>query len=138
MGSWGRKGGIYRPGRPSVPGYPYPPYPKPQRGMVDNPIRPELEGTPEPAGDFDAFLLLEVERDAALAAVHDQRIRADIAETPAERAAPVAVERLHLDDLGAVLGHCPGGFVANAAIGACDEGGLPAEIGDIVFRPRHV
>jgi thiosulfate reductase/polysulfide reductase chain A len=37
MGSWGRKGGFYRPGRPSVPDYPYPPYPKSEKGMVDNP-----------------------------------------------------------------------------------------------------
>ncbi|MCG6925265.1 MAG: molybdopterin-dependent oxidoreductase [Acidobacteria bacterium] len=53
MGSWGRKGGIYRPGRPSVPAYPYPPYPKSVRGMVDNPVRPELEGAPAPAGGLD-------------------------------------------------------------------------------------
>ena len=37
MGSWGRKGGFYRPGRPSVPAYPYPPYPKSEKGAVDNP-----------------------------------------------------------------------------------------------------
>ena len=37
MGSWGRKGGIYRPGHPSVPAYPYPPYPKSEKGTVDNP-----------------------------------------------------------------------------------------------------
>ncbi len=37
MGSWGRKGGFYRPGRPAVPAYPYPPYPKSEKGMVDNP-----------------------------------------------------------------------------------------------------
>jgi thiosulfate reductase/polysulfide reductase chain A len=37
MGSWGRKGGFYRPGRPSVPGYPYPEYPKSEKGKVDNP-----------------------------------------------------------------------------------------------------
>jgi thiosulfate reductase/polysulfide reductase chain A len=37
MGSWGRKGGIYRPGRMSVPGYPYPEYPRSEKGKVDNP-----------------------------------------------------------------------------------------------------
>jgi thiosulfate reductase/polysulfide reductase chain A len=53
MGSWGRRGGFYRPGRPSVPRYPYPPYPKPERGMVDNPIRPELADALEPEGELD-------------------------------------------------------------------------------------
>ena len=37
LGSWGRKGGFYRPGKMSVPGYPYPPYPKSEKGKVDNP-----------------------------------------------------------------------------------------------------
>jgi thiosulfate reductase/polysulfide reductase chain A len=37
MGSWGRKGGFYRPAKPSVPAYPYPPYPKSEKGLVDNP-----------------------------------------------------------------------------------------------------
>jgi thiosulfate reductase/polysulfide reductase chain A len=37
LGSWGRKGGFYFPGSMDVPGYPYPPYPKPARGKVDNP-----------------------------------------------------------------------------------------------------
>ena len=37
LGSWGRKGGFYFPSSMDVPGYPYPPYPKPERGKVDNP-----------------------------------------------------------------------------------------------------
>jgi len=37
MGSWGRKGGYYYPASMSVPNYPYPPYPKPEKGKVDNP-----------------------------------------------------------------------------------------------------
>ncbi len=39
LGSWGRKGGFYQPASLDVPGYPYPPYPKPARGGVDNPDR---------------------------------------------------------------------------------------------------
>lgn len=37
LGSWGRKGGFYFPDSMDVPGYPYPEYPKPGRGKVDNP-----------------------------------------------------------------------------------------------------
>ncbi len=37
LGSWGRKGGFYSPVSMDVPGYPYPAYPKPARGKVDNP-----------------------------------------------------------------------------------------------------
>ena len=37
LGSWGRKGGFYFPTSMDVPGYPYPPYPAPARGKVDNP-----------------------------------------------------------------------------------------------------
>jgi thiosulfate reductase / polysulfide reductase chain A len=37
LGSWGRKGGFYAPAGADVPDYPYPPYPKPARGKVDNP-----------------------------------------------------------------------------------------------------
>ena len=37
LGSWGRKGGFYTPASMDVPGYPYPPYPKPAREKVDNP-----------------------------------------------------------------------------------------------------
>jgi thiosulfate reductase/polysulfide reductase chain A len=37
LGSWGRKGGFYQPASMSVPAYPYPPYPKPEKGKVDNP-----------------------------------------------------------------------------------------------------
>ena len=37
MGSWGRKGGFYYTASMNVPGYPYPPYPKPEKGKVDNP-----------------------------------------------------------------------------------------------------
>jgi thiosulfate reductase / polysulfide reductase chain A len=37
LGSWGRKGGFWKPAQMAVPGYPYPPYPKSARGTVDNP-----------------------------------------------------------------------------------------------------
>jgi thiosulfate reductase/polysulfide reductase chain A len=37
LGSWGRKGGFYYPSMMDVPGYPYPAYPKSERGKVDNP-----------------------------------------------------------------------------------------------------
>lgn len=37
LGSWGRKGGFYSPSMMDVPGYPYPPYPKSEKGKVDNP-----------------------------------------------------------------------------------------------------
>jgi len=37
LGSWGRKGGFYTPAGMEVPSYPYPPYPKSERGKVDNP-----------------------------------------------------------------------------------------------------
>jgi thiosulfate reductase/polysulfide reductase chain A len=37
LGTWGRKGGFYQPASMDVPGYPYPPYPKPSRGRADNP-----------------------------------------------------------------------------------------------------
>lgn len=37
LGSWGRKGGFYQPASMEVPGYPYPPYPHPERGRADNP-----------------------------------------------------------------------------------------------------
>jgi thiosulfate reductase / polysulfide reductase chain A len=37
LGSWGRKGGFYTPASMDVPGYPYPEYPKSDRGKVDNP-----------------------------------------------------------------------------------------------------
>lgn len=37
LGSWGRKGGFYQPASMDMPGYPYPPYPKPAKGKVDNP-----------------------------------------------------------------------------------------------------
>jgi thiosulfate reductase/polysulfide reductase chain A len=39
LGSWGRKGGFYQPASMDVPAYPYPPYPKPEKGTVDNPDR---------------------------------------------------------------------------------------------------
>lgn len=39
LGSWGRKGGFWTPSSMSVPGYPYPEYPKSERGKVDNPGR---------------------------------------------------------------------------------------------------
>jgi thiosulfate reductase/polysulfide reductase chain A len=39
LGSWGRKGGFYTPVSMDVPAYPYPPYPEPVRGRVDNPDR---------------------------------------------------------------------------------------------------
>jgi thiosulfate reductase / polysulfide reductase chain A len=37
LGSWGRKGGFYTPVSMDVPGYPYPGYPKSEKGTVDNP-----------------------------------------------------------------------------------------------------
>jgi len=37
LGSWGRKGGFYYPVSMDVPAYPYPPYPKSEKGKVDNP-----------------------------------------------------------------------------------------------------
>ncbi len=37
LGTWGRRGGFYKPSRMSVPPYPYPPYPKPSRPSADNP-----------------------------------------------------------------------------------------------------
>ena len=37
LGSWGRKGGFYAPSAMDVPGYPYPAYPKSDKGKVDNP-----------------------------------------------------------------------------------------------------
>ncbi len=37
LGSWGRKGGFYTPASMDVPAYPYPEYPKSEKGKVDNP-----------------------------------------------------------------------------------------------------
>ena len=37
LGSWGRKGGFYSPVSLDVPSYPYPEYPKSEKGKVDNP-----------------------------------------------------------------------------------------------------
>ncbi|MCW8849893.1 MAG: molybdopterin-dependent oxidoreductase, partial [Melioribacteraceae bacterium] len=37
MGNWGKKGGFYNPYSLSVPGYPYPDYPKSEKGAADNP-----------------------------------------------------------------------------------------------------
>jgi thiosulfate reductase/polysulfide reductase chain A len=39
LGSWGRKGGFYTPVSMDVPAYPYPAYPTPAKGKVDNPDR---------------------------------------------------------------------------------------------------
>jgi thiosulfate reductase/polysulfide reductase chain A len=39
LGSWGRKGGFYQPSSLDVPAYAYPPYPKSEKGPVDNPGR---------------------------------------------------------------------------------------------------
>ncbi|MEZ5966312.1 MAG: molybdopterin-dependent oxidoreductase [Planctomycetota bacterium] len=39
LGSWGRKGGFYVPASIDVPSYPYPDYPEPKRGRLDNPER---------------------------------------------------------------------------------------------------
>jgi thiosulfate reductase/polysulfide reductase chain A len=36
LGSWGRRGGFWKPAQMTVPGYPYPPYPKSEKGRVDN------------------------------------------------------------------------------------------------------
>jgi thiosulfate reductase/polysulfide reductase chain A len=35
LGSWGRRGGFYRPEKIKVPNYPHPPYPKPKRNWRD-------------------------------------------------------------------------------------------------------
>ncbi len=35
LGSWGRRGGFYYPNAAEVPGYPYPPYPKPEKSWSD-------------------------------------------------------------------------------------------------------
>jgi thiosulfate reductase/polysulfide reductase chain A len=37
LGSWGRKGGFYVPASLDVPPYPYPPYPRSEKGRADNP-----------------------------------------------------------------------------------------------------
>lgn len=37
LGSWGRRGGFYAPVSMDVPAYPYPEYPKNERGKADNP-----------------------------------------------------------------------------------------------------
>ena len=37
MGNWGKKGGFYNPYSLNVPGYPYPEYPKSEKGAADNP-----------------------------------------------------------------------------------------------------
>lgn len=37
LGSWGRKGGFYTPVSMDLPSYPYPEYPKSEKGKVDNP-----------------------------------------------------------------------------------------------------
>jgi len=37
LGSWGRKGGFYTPVHMEIPKYPYPDYPAPESGRVDNP-----------------------------------------------------------------------------------------------------
>ncbi len=36
LGSWGRSGGFYQPASMEVPAYPYPPYPKSEKGPADN------------------------------------------------------------------------------------------------------
>ncbi|RME02097.1 MAG: nitrate reductase, partial [Calditrichaeota bacterium] len=35
LGNWGRRGGFYYPNKAEVPGYPYPPYPKPKKSWRD-------------------------------------------------------------------------------------------------------
>jgi thiosulfate reductase/polysulfide reductase chain A len=47
LGSWGRKGGFYSPVSMDVPEYPHPPYPRSERGKVDNPASryPFADGT---------------------------------------------------------------------------------------------
>jgi len=37
MGNWGKKGGLYNPYNLSIPRYPYPKYPKSEKGSADNP-----------------------------------------------------------------------------------------------------
>jgi thiosulfate reductase/polysulfide reductase chain A len=48
LGSWGRQGGFYTPVSMDVPGYPYPPYPTPTKGKVDNAV--VGAGFPGPGG----------------------------------------------------------------------------------------
>ena len=58
MGNWGKKGGFYNPYNFSVPGYPYPEYPKSEKGAADNPNHkyPFAEGEKISTGLRDATL----------------------------------------------------------------------------------
>jgi thiosulfate reductase / polysulfide reductase chain A len=57
LGTWGRKGGFYRPASMNVPPYPYPPYPHSERGRADNPgLRYPFADTPLTTGLREATL----------------------------------------------------------------------------------
>ncbi len=58
MGNWGKKGGFYNPYSFSVPGYPYPEYPKSEKGAADNPDHkyPFAEGEKISTGLRDATI----------------------------------------------------------------------------------
>jgi thiosulfate reductase/polysulfide reductase chain A len=58
MGNWGKKGGFYNPYSFTVPGYPYPEYPKSEKGAADNPDHkyPFAEGEKISTGLRDATL----------------------------------------------------------------------------------
>lgn len=58
MGNWGKVGGFYNPTKFSVPGYPYPEYPKPVKEAADNPHHkyPFAEGEKLSTGLRDATL----------------------------------------------------------------------------------
>jgi len=58
MGNWGKKGGFYNPYKVSIPSYPYPKYPKSEKGAADNPNHkyPFAEGEKLSTGLRDATL----------------------------------------------------------------------------------
>ena len=70
----------------------------------------------------DAVGRLEVERDRALAAVEGDGMGAVVALQLAQRAAPVAFQRLDLDDVGAVQGEQHGGVRPRDALREVENG----------------
>lgn len=58
MGNWGKKGGFYNPFKVNIPSYPYPKYPKSEKGSADNPNHkyPFAEGEIISTGLRDATL----------------------------------------------------------------------------------
>ena len=76
----------------------------------------------QPPQDGAAIVLLQVERDGALAQVGGQRIGALVAIHHAEIARPVAdTGRLHLDDVRAILGEQHGAIRAGDALAHVDH-----------------